>query len=124
MPGKEMAKNAGEPLRGPLAAGGEPYRVFCPMLILDEDRILKTTSAEFHAVSPFVIKAKTRGRILALRVARLFCACAFSEQGKAHQFGHTADAQLLHQAAAMFFNRLDAQAQLAGHNFVCITRDD
>ena len=49
---------------------------------------------------------------------------AFNQQREANQFRHAANVQLLHQAAAMFFNRFDAQAELAGHDLVRIAGDD
>ena len=46
----------------------------------------------------------------------------FVEQhGETNQFGHAADVQLFHQAAAMFFNRLNTEAEFSCHHLIRVT---
>ena len=45
-------------------------------------------------------------------------------KSQANQFGHASYMKLLHEAAAMLFNRLDAEPKLMGHYFIGVTGND
>lgn len=55
---------------------------------------------------------------------RLDVAPFVHEHRNSDQFGDAADLQFLHQATAMFLDRLDAQAQLSRDDFVRVAGND